>query len=66
MHDLLVESESPEERFWIEINWRPEFDSEVWAPRLGRGGGLTANHRLVPDVREGDVVVHHDSQAEQR
>lgn len=59
-------SESPEERFLIELSRRPDLGIELRGLRLWRGGGPTASYKLVPEVREGDVVVHYDSQAEQR
>jgi hypothetical protein len=54
----------PNERLWIEITRRGDLGKDLRAPRLGRGGGLTASYKLVPEVAAGDVVVHYRSDLE--
>jgi Domain of unknown function (DUF3883) len=54
----------PSDNAFMEITQREDIEGHLEAPRLGRGGQLTASYRLVPEVPSGAVIVHYYSPAE--
>jgi hypothetical protein len=54
----------PRDNAFMEITQREDIGGDLEAPRLGRGGQLTASYRLVQEVPPGAAVVHYYSPAE--
>jgi hypothetical protein len=51
----------PGERFRVEITNRPDIGSDLKAPQTRIDGSHDWSYSLLPEVREGDLVFHHDS-----
>jgi hypothetical protein len=54
----------PNDSAFMEITQREDIGGDLEAPRLGRGGQLTASYRLVQEVPPGAAIVHYYSPAE--
>jgi hypothetical protein len=53
--------QDPRENMFMEVTDRRDIGTNLWAPRLGRGGKLTGSYSLVPAVSPGVVIVHYDN-----